>query len=234
MGVRMRVSWALWLCAACVGASDVLFCVVTSRRPKSYLSGLVDGLKTEGAGRTMVVDVDNSTLPGVGAVPLSDANGGSQACVEGAAVPCETQKQGVDIVRGLEQCVRGSPVDYVAFVEDDMAPCAGSLATVRHVVLQLEGTGFRTARFAKFSRAMVLPVRNVGLYAAYVKRHVHERPHDILLNDAWVGGEDYVHPVSLFTHAGRVSTIEWRNDPAYIATYSGMRDESCGTPLWKR
>jgi hypothetical protein len=186
---------------------------------------LIQGLKRENA-NFMVIDADNSTLPSVGATHLQ-ANS-IRACVEGP-VPCPMQRQGVDIVRGLLACAADNRFRWVALVEDDMTVCEGALQEISRVISRIPP--FKSARFAKFSRATVFPIENIKPYSEYVFGHVHETPHDILLNFDWSDGNDYIHGESLFTHAGQVSTISERNDPVYIATYSGLRDEKCGTPL---
>jgi hypothetical protein len=220
----MRPLLLLVLCAT-VGASDLLLCVITSHRDHSYLQALIDGLYDENAS-FLVVDVDNSTAPEDGYLRLQEA---PHPCAQGP-VPCPVQRQALDIVRGLQACANAEPsYPLVGLIEDDMIPCDGSLEVMRQTLETLQD--FKTARFAKFSRAVILPRSNIPLYSKYVAMHVHQTPYDILLNFDWAGGEDYIHPVSLFAHQGQVSTIEERNDPDYLVTYSTLRDETCGTPL---
>lgn len=222
----MRWLLAFALLFSCAHAGDLLLCIVTARRSTSYLGALMQGLDAQGASY-VVVDVDNSTLPSVGAVRLERRP--DDVCRRGYSVPCPMQRQGLDIVAALEICRDYQRSRWVGLIEDDMTVCDGGVREIEQVVAGLGR--FKTARFAKFSRATVFPAYNIKPYARYVRQHVHVTPHDILLNYEWAHGVDYVHRVSLFTHQGKVSTIEERNDPAYMATYSDLRGETCGTPL---
>jgi hypothetical protein len=205
--------------------TDIVFCVVTARREISYLDPLEDALLEQDED-IMVIDTDNSTDREAMAFRLVNE---PTACLPGN-VPCPMQRQAMDVVRGMQRCLQEEQgLRYLALVEDDMAPCEGAVRTITDTVDRLQD--FKTARFAKFSRAVVLPKGNVLLYAKYVRRHVHETQHDILLNFKWARGEDYIHPHSLFTHQELVSTIMERNDPAYMQTYADLRGETCGTPL---
>jgi hypothetical protein len=205
-------------------ASDLLICVMTAHRDgENYLKALTDGLEVQGA-NFMVIDTDNSTLGSGVQLQTPDV-----ACVPGH-VECPQQKQGNDIVKGIQRCVGGERrTKWVALVEDDMVICDGSMKTIETVLGSLGH--FKTARFAKYSRATVFEVENVNKYHDFVLAHIHETPHDLLLNHPWMDGQDYIHPVSLFAHAGKVSTIKERNDPAYLAMYSSIRDEACGSAL---
>lgn len=208
-----------------VSASELMLCVVTARRSTSYLPQLIAGLEGEDAD-FMVVDVDDSTMPSVEAYRLGRRT--HEACKFGP-VECASQRQGLDIASALELCAWEHSGRWVALVEDDMAVCPGAVDTMEQVLLSLGA--FKTARFAKFSRAAVLPVENIEPYVDYVRQRVHQIPHDILLNFEWAEGQDYVHHESLFAHRGRVSTIEERNNPVYMATYSDLRGEECGSRL---
>ena len=207
-------------------SQELTLCVITAKRPRNYLPDLIKGLEREKA-QYSIVDVDNSTLPSVGALRLQ---GKGRECVNGP-VPCQIQQQGVDIARGLLLCAASHNSKWIALIEDDMSICQGALETIKKVITRI--LPFKTARFAKFSRATVFPIENIKPYTDYVFEHVHETPYDILLNFDWAHGYDYLHDGSLFTHVGQMSTISERNDPVYIATYSSLRDETCGTPLFK-
>ena len=207
-------------------ANDLLICVVTARRGgENYLKVLTDGLEVQGA-NFMVIDTDNSTFGSGVQLQTPDV-----ACVPGY-VECPQQKQGNDLVKGIQRCVGGERrTKWVALVEDDMVICDGSMKTIQTVLASLGH--FKTARFAKYSRATVFEVENVNKYHDFVLAHIHETPYDLLLSHPWADGqEDYIHPVSLFAHAGKVSTIKERNDPVYIAMYSSIRDEACGSALY--
>ena len=225
---KMKMKLLLLMLAGVVfvRSQDLTLCVVTAKRPRNYLPDLIHGLEQEKA-EYLIVDVDNSTLPSIGALRLQ---GKGRECVDGP-VPCPMQQQGIDIARGLLLCASSHNSKWIALVEDDMAICPGAMATMNTVIKRI--LPFKTARFAKFSRATVFPIENIKPYTDYVFDHVHETPHDILLNFNWVDGYDYIHEGSLFTHVGQMSTIAERNDPVYIATYSSLRDEKCGTPLFK-
>jgi hypothetical protein len=210
-------------------ASDhLLLCVVTARRARSYLPQAVAALKGQG-GNFVVVDVDNSTLPSmVGAVVRLDAQ--AVECTESGRVSCAVQQQASDVVRALEACGGMGGSKWVALVEDDMLACDRALVTMENVLSKLHR--FKTARFARFSRAVVFPSARIAAYAAFVRARIHETPYDILLNfDDWAPGIDYIHHQSLFAHMGAVSTVEERNDPAFIAKYGSLRDEACGSAL---
>jgi hypothetical protein len=222
----------LWLLAVLVwttkvvSASELMLCVVTARRPTSYLPQLIAGLEREDAD-FMVVDVDNSTMPSVHAFRFGERT--QQACRVGP-VPCVVQRQALDVASALEVCAsEHSTGRWVALVEDDMAVCPGAVEMMERVLPELGS--FKTARFAKFSRAVVLPVENIEPYVDFVRQKVHMVPYDILLNFEWAEGQDYVHHESLFAHRGSVSTIEERNNLAYMATYSDLRGEECGSRL---
>lgn len=214
----------LLACLVFAHSQDLLLCVVTSKRPRNYLPNLLNGLKREHA-QYIVVDVDNSTLPSVGAIRLK---GKGKGCVDGP-VPCPMQQQGIDIGRGLLACASSPGKKWIALIEDDMTICDGAIETINKTIRTIPP--FKTARFAKFSRATVFPIEHIKPYTDYIFDHVYQVPHDILLNFDWDNGSDYIHKESLFTHAGKVSTIHERNDPLYISTYSSLRDETCGTPL---
>ena len=195
----LLLAFACAACASDISPTNLLLCVVTARRDQSYLQALVTGLQDENA-NFLVVDVDNSTAgatinytPSIGALTLE---GPPQPCIPGP-VPCPMQRQGVDIVRGLQRCAEEEPTSkYVGIIEDDMTVCKGSIQTIMQELQELRD--FKTARFAKFSRATILPRKNIALYANYVMRNIHKTPHDILLNFDWAKGEDYIHPTSLF------------------------------------
>jgi hypothetical protein len=175
----------------------------------------------------MVVDVDNSTLPSVGAV----RQGVQIVECKPGHISCPVQQQGSDVMRALEVCgSRGSK--WVALIEDDMLACDNALVTMENVLRNVDG--FKTARFAKFSRAVVFQVDKIAPYASFVRARIHETPYDILLNFDWAPGIDYIHQQALFAHKGAVSTVVERNDPVFIAMYSSMRDEACGSPLMGR
>ena len=224
--MRSIVFLLLILLSTVHASEDLLLCVVTARRGRSYLPEVMAGLEGQD-GNFMVVDVDNSTLPSVGAVRL-----GLQTveCKPGH-ISCAVQQQGSDVMRALEVCSsRGSK--WVALIEDDMLVCDDALVTMENVLRNVDG--FKTARFAKFSRAVVFPVDKIAPYASFVRARIHETPYDILLNSDWAPGIDYIYHQSLFAHAGVVSTVAERNDPVFIATYSSLRDEACGSPLTGR
>ena len=206
-------------------ASDLHLCVVTARRGRSYLGDVVAGLQQQGANFT-VVDVDNSTLPSVGAVRLDWR---PRVCYPGY-VSCPVQQQALDVMRALETCTaRGAGSKWIGLVEDDMLICDKAIVTMESVLGKLYR--FKTARFAKFSRAVVFPAANIAPYTAFVRAHVDETPYDLLLNHDWAAGIDYIHHQSLFAHKGLVSTVVERNDPKFIAAHGRMRDEACGSPL---
>ena len=214
----------LFLCCFTIAhaAENLLLCVVTAHRPQSYLEPLVTALREQNA-NFVVVDVDNSTEG-----EYLNLQESPYECTVGT-VSCPAQRQGVDLVRGLQFCAGTSNASYVGLIEDDMLPCNESIHTMEQTLSKL--SDFKTARFAKFSRATIFPRAHVALYTQYVMRHVHETPHDILLKFEWASGDDYIHPRSLFAHQGQISTIEERNDPLFIKTYSSIREEVCEGPL---
>jgi hypothetical protein len=212
-------------------ANDLLFCVITARRPAtSYLSPLLEELTLQRAA-FRVVDTDNSTLPSLKALKLARVT----RCVEPSnVISCPVQKQALDVLDGLQLCLSSSP-RWLVLLEDDMLPCAGAIETMAlflNSTLSAESAwrSFKTARFAKFPRAVVFPLENIQPYSDYVRAHLREAPYDSLLNSGgWApaGSSDYIHASSLFSHAGKVSTIAERNDPAFVTTYAALRDEAC-------
>ena len=201
-----------------VQASNLLFCVITARRPAtSYLSPLLEELTRQHAA-FRVVDTDNSTLPSLGALKLARVT----QCMEPSnVISCPVQKQALDVLDGLQLCLSSSHgLRWLALMEDDMLPCAGAIQTIELFLNSTLSTksmwhDFKTARFANFSRAVVFPLDNIKPYSNYVRAHLRKAPYDSLLNSGgWAPAEsrDYIHARSLFSHAGKVSTIAERND----------------------
>jgi len=224
----MRLALLLAL-LAWVGRSfsaDVTYCVVTARRPVSYVSDLVSGLETQGAD-FLVVDVDNSTdwaVPNVLTPPRV-----TRECIVGY-VGCPVQQQALDVLGALEACAGHSGSDWVILVEDDMLPCSGSVQAIADA-LDSDGDRYKWGRFAKFSRAVAFPVGSIDPYKRFVLDNLSSIPYDQALTRDWGEGPTYQHDRSLFSHQGSVSTIGERNDPAFVQAYSDLRGESCGDLL---
>jgi len=223
--------------AQCCSTPKLLFCVITAHRPTNYLPALLAELQAQHA-LFKVVDTDNSTLPSLKALKLAKRPEEQNCMLPANVISCPVQKQALDVLDGLQLCLSNlqSGPRWIALLEDDMLPCEGAVTKMEQFLnssSEGEWHSFKTARFAKYSRAVVFPLENIQPYSNYVRAHLRETPYDSLLSHReWsLGNPDYVHSVSLFAHAGKVSTIQERNDPAFMATYAAWRDEACGMPL---
>lgn len=232
------------------------FCLVTARRPGgvSYLERVV-GLYQEqhvfgrdGVGLA-VIDVDGWTadrglLTGAGvegfrlpARKLAACDGAPD--VEGLP-SCRVRQRTLDVVGALDVCARETS-GWVILVEDDCEPCPGALSESLDILAGLSSAG--STWMAKFSANMcatAFPVPRVSDYSRACLSRLYTHPHDIIFVEGWAPHPQqnlkdsaapvvYEHSRNLWHHIGNVSTEEHKNDPAWLARYGAMREDTCFT-----
>jgi len=208
-------------------ASDdpLLFCVITAKRPTSYLPELIHGLEDAGANFD-IVDVDNSTpasMMDVLSIPTTFE------CRTDGIISCPEQKRIWYILEGLARCIQDQNPQWVALTEDNLAVCDGGVETM-HTVLESLGL-FKLARFTKYSRVVVFPIEFIQTFSDYARKLLHMVSYDILLSFNWAEGRDYVHPTALFAYRGDIMTTMDKTSVIYMNAYNLMRQETCGASL---
>jgi hypothetical protein len=210
----------------------ITFCVVTAKCPISYLPTLTHTLQTQEAS-FVIIDVDNSTTTKNSThITTLTPQRLTLPCTPGF-VGCPVQQQALDVMNALETCAKHTPnSQWLCLLEDDMIPCPNSISTIHSFIQSIPGTNnYKSARFAKYSRAAAFPISSIAPYTQFVKEHISDIPYDTAMNYEWAPGTDYRHKGSLFAHQGTASTIAERNDEEFIRTYSDLRNEACGDPL---
>lgn len=229
----------------------LFFCILTAKRPTSYLDRVSDAiaqqLTPEVSG--LIVDVDGSVsqeeagkyvFPVVPltrrSVQLCDPAENNTISAEPWKLPnCKVRQQNWDVATALPLCASHTrPGTWTMLFEDDMVACPNALSTIVSTLGKLDPKAHKTARFAKYSRAIAFPsAESIDGFHDTVRAGSCVLPYDHLLNKQWQAGarDYYSNRGSLFQHIGVDSTIEYRNDKEYHSRYDPWRNENCGDAI---
>lgn len=218
-------------------------CVLSARRPHnaSYVRNTLASLQRERMGDVTVVDVDGAAdLSGFAVkAPLVDRE--RAGCVDdgkdvAAGVPCRVHQGNLDAAAALHACyveAAASRKRWVLFLEDDVEACEGSRLEVENALR--EARHVAAVKFSKYSRAFAVDLRQIHDLAREIVRQADVAPYEfVVFGNRWNGVPNVfqIHPTNLFHHVGAVSTVQFRNERAYIKVYGKMKGDVCGERLY--
>lgn len=229
----------------------LFFCILTAKRPTSYLDRVSDaiaqqltpevsGLIVDVDGSVDAADADKYVFPVAPltrrSVQLCDPEENNAISAEPWKLPnCKVRQQNWDVAIALPLCASHTrPGTWTMLFEDDMVACPNALSTIVSTLRTLDPSAYKTARFAKYSRAIAFPsAESIDGFHDTVRAGSCVLPYDHLLNKQWQAGarDYYSNRGSLFQHIGVDSTIEYRNDKEYHSKYDPWRNENCGDAI---
>ena len=231
----MRGQWGLiglLMLAPALALRDTLLCMLTARRPESYLQRAVISLLDQnitpydGAG-LVVVDIDGSASNFSWATPLSRERAVCDTPDVEGLPSCEVRQRSLDIISGMSFCAE-SATGWVVMLEDDCVACPGAVDELLTALRWLDARALSMARFSKFQRATAIPSGKVARYAGDIRRRLYTHPHDITRIEDWdPPGRLHVHERNLFHHIGAVSTENSKNNDAFRQRYRELREDVC-------
>jgi hypothetical protein len=232
------------LICLCSALHHTTFCMITSKRPVSYVNVTVSSfLKQQvnaydGVG-FIVVDVDNSSNLSFPVYKLIDRTIETCDAPEQEAnndllwLPdCEIRQSVLDVGSALKFCSLYTS-GWLVLVEDDCTLCPGGLDEIVVTLSKLDYQNTSTARFSKSSRGTAFPVNKINAYVEHIIARRKIKSYDIHDPAQWFGtGTAYIHKRNLFHHIGYVSTSLHKNDELFHATYDSLRaDDGCFSDL---
>jgi hypothetical protein len=212
-----------------------MFCMITARRPESYLqraaSSLVEQNVTlyDGVG-LLVVDVDGSASNFPWATPLARERAVCDTPDTEGLPSCEVRQRSLDAIHAMTLCAQ-SATGWIVLLEDDCIACPGAVDELVTALSRLDARAISMARFSKFQRATAIPSGKAVRYTEDIRRRLYTHPHDVTRIEDWdPPGRLYVHHRNLFHHIGFVSTEDSKNNDEFRQRYHALREDSC----WQR
>jgi len=200
-------------------------CLLTSKRPKSYVQQSLKSMRNEGFGGITVIDTDGSFGSSLN---ISSYRKTAECIDDGldvsSGLPCKVEQSNYDVAMALWVCdLHAENAKWIIFVEDDMEACYNSLSDVKKALLTTDNDA---VQFSKFSRAFAIK-RGMAVLELFskIRCHAESTPYDIVL---WNTFPHRTKTVNLFHHIGTVSTIAYRNNEDYMQKYAQMRSDVCG------
>jgi hypothetical protein len=233
----MRTGW-IWLLAVlppALGVHDTVFCMLTARRPQSYLERAVGSLLEQnvltydGVG-LVVLDADGSARNVSWATPMQREPAACDTPDVDGVPSCEARQRSLDVITALTTCAQAAS-GWVVLLEDDCTACQGGVEEVVTALSRLDGRAISLARFSKFQRATAIPAGKVGRYTMNIRQRLYTHPHDITRIEDWdPPGVLYVHARNVFHHIGFVSTEASKNNEEFRAQWRELREDVCWQP----
>jgi hypothetical protein len=211
-------------------------CVPHAARPNnvSYLRQLLGSLGTVEAGQVLIADADGGCdRPECVAIERQRAD-----CVNVEKVECVVQQAALDVVQMLHVCVRTFATnDWLLIIEDDMTACRTDTIDTIDTILRSEHLNKTAVYFFSTAFTAFAINRNVvHHFTDAVLQHIDTTPFDhILWEETWASPLQLKkHSRTLFHHEGKVSSIDFRNDPDYVKQHNqegSYRFKYCGSPI---
>lgn len=147
------------------------------------------------------------------------------------SIPCKVWQLNLDFVLGLQICVKYVTLlnkNWILWVEDDVFSCENSLMVIDEILNKQSNKSCSILRFSTGLTAFAMSVSCVSKIISEIIPNIDKLPHDNLLIGNQIFEYTYSHPISLFYHAGQISTIEYRNQQQYLLLYQQLRNNICG------